>query len=225
VLVAAGFAFTGFALHTGADTDFGMPAWHLMAPAYLHQFAVGIGLAVASVWLGSGVTPRVLRPLERFPGIAWALALVAFWAVSTQIGIDGRIGEDVTDGQYVARSALYAAIALFVLLPAVFGDAERGVVRRVLGHRALLWVGLVSYSLFLYHLFVLTELNRISFTGSRYLWVPVGLALSLAVAAGSYYLVERPAIRLKRLVRPRREPARDEAIAEPAPVAPPQVTS
>ena len=116
-------------------------------------------------------------------------------------------------------------MALAVVLPAVFGDPREGAVRRVLGNRALLWVGLVSYSLFLYHPWVLEELNRVKFQGSGYLWLVVGLALSLVVAACSYYVVERPFIGLKRLVGPRREPARDEAIAEPAPVAPPQVTS
>jgi peptidoglycan/LPS O-acetylase OafA/YrhL len=225
LLVAAGFAWTGYALHQGADTTFGQPALHLMMPAYLHQFAVGIGLAVLSVWIGDRELPRWLRPLDRHPGLAWAAALVGFWAVSTQIGIDGHGNEIVTGTQYQARGALYALIALGVVLPAVFGDQTRGVVRSVLAWRPLLWVGLVSYSLFLYHPFVLTELKRLKFTGSEYFWVPAGLVVSLAVAAASYYLVERPFIGLKRLVGPRREPARDEAIAEPAPVAPPQVSS
>jgi peptidoglycan/LPS O-acetylase OafA/YrhL len=225
VLIAIGFAFTAFALHQSADTDFGQPALHLMMPAYLHQFAVGIGLAVLSVWYGPNTVPRLLRPLDRHPGIAWAIAVVLFWVVSTQIGIDAHTGELVSGVQYQARTAIYALIALAVVLPAVFGDQTRGAVRKLLGTRALLWVGLVSYSFFLYHLFVLEELNRIKFAGSDYVWLVVGLALSLVVAAASYYVIERPFIGLKRLVGPRREPARDEAIAEPAPVAPPQVTS
>jgi peptidoglycan/LPS O-acetylase OafA/YrhL len=109
------------------------------------------------------------------------------------------------------------------VLPGVFGDPSRGLVRRLLASRWLLWIGLVSYSLFLYHLFVLTELHRIQFAGSQFLLIPVGLALSVAVAAVSYYVVERPAIRLKRLVGQPSEPARGEAIAEPAPAAPPPV--
>jgi peptidoglycan/LPS O-acetylase OafA/YrhL len=225
VLVGIGFTFTAFALHEGADTDWGQPALHLMMPAYLHQFAVGMGLAVLTVWHGPGTTPRLLRPLDRHPGIAWAAALVGFWFVSTQIGLDARTTELVTGPQYQARTALYALIALCIVLPAVFGDPTQGLVRRILANRALLWIGLVSYSFFLYHVFVLTELNRVKFTGSNYVWLVVGLALSLAVAAGSYYVIERPFIGLKRLVGSRREPARDEAIAEPAPVAPPQVTS
>ena len=43
------------------------------------------------------------------------------------------------------------------------------------------------------------------------------LFLSLILATLSYYVVERPALRLKRLVAPPIEPAPGEATAEPAP--------
>jgi peptidoglycan/LPS O-acetylase OafA/YrhL len=48
--------------------------------------------------------------------------------------------------------------------------------------------------------------------------------MSLALAAASYYLVERPALRLKELVGRRPEPAPGEALAEPAPAVPARAT-
>jgi peptidoglycan/LPS O-acetylase OafA/YrhL len=52
----------------------------------------------------------------------------------------------------------------------------------------------------------------------------VALVMSLALAAASYYVIERPALSLKRLVKATPEPAPTEAIEEPAPPAPAPVT-
>jgi peptidoglycan/LPS O-acetylase OafA/YrhL len=120
------------------------------------------------------------------------------------------------------RRALYVVVAVCLLLPAIFGDQARGLVRRLLANRVLLWIGLVSYSVFLYHLAVLQQLVRWDFEALArihpYLVVVDLLVPSLALAALSYYLVERPALRLKRLVGPAPDPG--EATAEPAPAGP-----
>jgi peptidoglycan/LPS O-acetylase OafA/YrhL len=221
VLAGAGFGFTALSVSTGAVAA-RSPVFplHLTLPSYLEVFAVGMCLAVLSVWYEERDPPAWLRPLDRFPGIAWAAALVAFWAVSTRLGLDGHAGETIGTWQYVGRTALYCVIALGVVVPAVFGTQTRGLVRRVLANRVLLWIGLVSYSLFLYHVVVVIQVDR---------WnLPVGtavaLALSLAIAAASYYVIERPALSLKQLVRGRPEPPPREALAEPAPIAPAHVT-
>jgi peptidoglycan/LPS O-acetylase OafA/YrhL len=118
------------------------------------------------------------------------------------------------------RAVLYAVVALGVVAPAVFGDPSVGLVRRILANRVLLFIGLISYSLFLYHLAVVIQVDRWNLPAGT----PIALLLSIGVAAASYYIVERPAIKLKRLVGPRSEPAPREATAEPAPVTPPRVT-
>jgi peptidoglycan/LPS O-acetylase OafA/YrhL len=217
LLVVAGFAFTKLALANGAVDELGHWPLHLTLPCYLQVFAAGMCIAVLSVWYEDRELPRWLRPVDRFPGISWAVAIAAFW-VATRLSHDGHQGR-VNDAHYLERTALYAIVGAGIVLPAVFGDQARGLVRRVLANRALLAVGLVSYSLFLYHVAVLVQVQR---------WdLPAGTAIallgSLAVAALSYHLVERPALSLKRLVRARPETP-GEAIAEPAPVAPPRVS-
>jgi peptidoglycan/LPS O-acetylase OafA/YrhL len=219
-LTIAGFAFTGLALANGATDHFGRFPLHLTLPCYLQVFAVGMCLATLSVWYEDRDLPAWLRPLDRLPGLAWAVALVAFWAVSTRIGLDGHTGEKVSAAQYLGRTALYSVVALGVVLPAVFGDQTRGAVRRLLANRVLLWVGLVSYSLFLYHVAVVIQVDRWNVPGGAV----VALVMSLAIAAASYYAIERPALKLKRLVRATPEPPPREAIAEPAPVVPARVT-
>jgi peptidoglycan/LPS O-acetylase OafA/YrhL len=211
VLVALGIGFTTYAAERGTVAGrLDVVPLHLTLPCFLHVFAVGMCLAVLSVWYEESELPAWIRPLDRFPGIAWGVALLAFWIVSTRIGIDGHEGEVHSTAQWVGRSALYAVIALAVVVPAVFGDQARGLVRRLLANRLLLWIGLVSYSLFLYHLAVVTELGKWDVPAREL----VALLLSLAVAAASYYVIERPALSLKGLVKgtpepePEPEPAR-----------------
>jgi peptidoglycan/LPS O-acetylase OafA/YrhL len=109
-------------------------------------------------------------------------------------------------------------------------------VRRVLGFRPLLYVGLVSYGVYLWHYAIVIKLaEAINDTlvddiglgvDARFLaYLVIGGALSTLVASVSYYAVERPMLSLKRLVGP--PPERDpgvsgEAIAEPAPAAAPR---
>jgi peptidoglycan/LPS O-acetylase OafA/YrhL len=95
-----------------------------------------------------------------------------------------------------------------MLLPAVFGDPSRGFVRRALANRALLWVGLVSYALYLWHAAVIAKLTSLgaltSFSPLGY--ISAALGASLLVAAASFYAVERPALRLGRRLSRRRQP-------------------
>ncbi len=193
-------------------------------PSFLDQFAIGMALAVLTVWLERRPDlPAALRPLERFPVIPWAVAAVAFWAASTQIGLTGVLLEPFTPSDYVLRHMLYALVALGIVLPAVFGDADRGLVRRLLANRVLLYLGLISYSIYLYGPAVLELLDDLGYTTPAPVpafvgLVLVGAALTVVISTLSYYLVERPALSLKRLVPPDGIPPR-EAVAEPAPAS------
>ena len=197
-------------------------------PGYLDEFALGMGLAVASAWCElTRSEPPLVRLLGRHPWLAWAFALAAFLLVSFGIGLSGDPGQDYTPSQYLARNVLYGAVAVGVIAPAIFGEEGAGLVRRVLSHRALLWIGLISYGVYLWHAPVLSLLLKWHYSQSgpelwRYVrWAVVPLAGAVALGAASYYLVERPALSLKRVVRGRPAPAVSEALAEPAPLAPP----
>jgi peptidoglycan/LPS O-acetylase OafA/YrhL len=193
-------------------------------PAYLDQFALGMGLAVLSVWLGQrDGLPRLLKPIERFPSLCWLVAGAAFWAASTQIGLRGRFFEPFSRANYMERHLLYALFAVALVTPAVVGDQTRGVVRRLLATRPLLWLGLVSYGIFLWNLTIVDHLGRWGLGDVPVLrsypgWVVAGTAATAAVAAASYYLVERPALSLKRFLSDPGRPVRGDALEEPAPV-------
>ena len=99
--------------------------------------------------------------------------------------------------------------------------------RRFLANRVLLWLGLISYGLYLWHAAVFHQLGvwgygEVADSTHRYTWWLTGTAATIVVASRErHYLVERNALRLKWLVGRRGEPGPPgRAIREPAPVTP-----
>jgi peptidoglycan/LPS O-acetylase OafA/YrhL len=205
VLFAIGVAYKLWVFSMGPVTDVSLLRWRLALPEYIDYFAIGIALAALSAaYERSGSRPPVGAFLARRPWVAWLAAAALFLVVSRGIGL-GSVHDDVTEARYLLRHYLYAAIALGLLLPAVTGDPREGWVRRLLGWRPLVWIGVVSYGAFLYHFAVLEQLKRWDFgafaSDTRgYVWFPVALAGTLAIAAVSWYAYERPLLAYKRLV-------------------------
>ncbi len=209
-LFVVGVAWTGIA---AASTDLKAAAffdvtqiepWLYVMPGYLDHFAVGMAMAVISVaTIERQTQPASMRLVERAPWAPWLLALAAFVLMANVT----KWTSESWAVRVLAIHELQVVLAFGLLLPAVFGDPERGFVRRVLANRVLLWVGLVSYGLYLWHVAVnikLTEWGVLDALGSAG-YIPVALAASLLMAAVSFYVVERPAMRLgRRLSRRRR---------------------
>jgi peptidoglycan/LPS O-acetylase OafA/YrhL len=63
--------------------------------------------------------------------------------------------------------------------------------------------GNISYSLYLYHELVIYLLTKVHFTHWRY-QIAVTVCLSILAATASYYCVERPFLKLKDRLRPRK---------------------
>ena len=211
IVFVVGVAFNAI-VHV-ADGDRVDTNLYLTMPAALHWLALGMALAVASVALeGRSAKPRVIGWIERAPGLAWGLAIALFLLVSLGIGLDSEsphLGitvdspKSATLAQWLAEGLLYGLIALLLLLPAVFGDEGGGLPRAVLRNRLLAWIGLISYGIFLWHLPIMVwlanDLDTEPWGDSRMLGITgVGLALAIGCAAASYYLVERPLLKLKR---------------------------
>jgi peptidoglycan/LPS O-acetylase OafA/YrhL len=218
-LVVIGIAYNAVIGAPGAVSQ--MP-WHFALPAFIDYFAIGIALATLSAGHEDGTPlPAPLRALERFPALAWLFALVAFALVSKWVGLPVGLGTRYTYAANMWRHLLYGAVALGVVLPAVFGDPRRGVVRRILSNRVLLYVGTVSYAAYLLEFAVLTQLQRWGFDSvarstSAYAWFVVPLLATVALASVSWFAYERPILRLKRLVSPVAPERETEVVLEPA---------
>jgi peptidoglycan/LPS O-acetylase OafA/YrhL len=182
-------------------------------PGTFLWFALGMGLAVASAaWhdRAEDELPAPVRVVVRHGWLAWAAAFAAL-VLATRVGLPRSSSPVYSDRTWIAEYVLYAAIALFFVMPAVFGDDRGGWPRRVLAWRPLAWLGVVSYGIFLWHLPLAGELRE-HVTHSFALLTLLTAAAATACAAASYYLVERPILRFKDPRGPRRDRATRAAV-------------
>ena len=225
LLVALSVAYKAVVLLTGAVDRITFSPVPILAalPGYMDHLALGMLLAILSVWYeGRAKLPAALRPVDRFPGLSWLVALVAFWFISTQIGLEGSTSELYTPAQYMERHLLNAIIAVAFVAPVIFGDQRRGLVRRVLRSRVLLYLGLISYGFYGWHLAVIVQLERWGYGDVTIIhpyiqWMAAGVAGSALLGTLSWYLIERPALSLKWRLGPRQRGPRRPA-GEPPPV-------
>jgi peptidoglycan/LPS O-acetylase OafA/YrhL len=166
-------------------------------------FAYGMVLALASVMLaGRERQSRVVRVISDHPWLPWLLAAFLWWLDATQLGMDRNLPPVYNGSRWLAEHLIFPLIGFLLALPAVFGDPRRGLPRRVLGNPLLAWVGLVSYGVFLWHQPLMTPLLNHGgddiIPGMPFVSLLVSLtAVTLAIAAASYYIVERPILRFK----------------------------
>jgi peptidoglycan/LPS O-acetylase OafA/YrhL len=173
--------------------------------ANLDLFALGMLLAVVSVWVSRGEGRRAPLGVDRprAPVVCWALAALAFWVVSTRLDLPRQTIDFEPLGE-LAQQFLYGLIALLLLIPGVFGAQDRGIVRAFLRHPVLQALGLISYGLYLWQNVWVEE--YVEWVDARLFATPFGemllvvFVLSVAAATVSYLVVERPVLRLKRLV-------------------------
>jgi peptidoglycan/LPS O-acetylase OafA/YrhL len=197
LLALASLAFRTAAIASGPTVVF---AW---LPGMFGWFAPGMALAVLSVVIHE--RDRPWRPWEaagRHPALLWLAAGIGFAAMALTVSAPLPTGTIYTEGESFRLYVLSALVAILVLLPAVAGAELGGWPRRLLSLRALAWLGLISYGIYLWHHTLMSWL-----VGQDVMeWLPgsgfvvltlLTLALTLACASASYYVVERPILRFK----------------------------
>jgi len=174
-------------------------------PATMDLFALGMGLAVASAWHEQGgAMPRLLAVLGRHPWLSWAGSGLAYVVVSTMVFSTRDIGDPFTPSQIVGREALYGLVAVLLVIPGVVGPAGRGPIRRVLQSKPLVWGGVISYGVYLTHEALIDEfihhLGLIAGHSATSQLLGATAVAAIVAAVLLHLLVERPALRLKRLL-------------------------
>jgi peptidoglycan/LPS O-acetylase OafA/YrhL len=125
--------------------------------------------------LGVIAADRTIRGDARSPYIV-ALAIVLV-AVASQYRVESSIG-----WSYGFRDPLWYAAAFFLVL----GSARNGIVRKVLSHRLLTFVGYVSYSIYLVHVPAIWVMHAWG-------WSPAAASIIAIVAPVAFWaLFERP---------------------------------
>lgn len=143
-------------------------------------FSLLLGAIVATAPVGD----LLRRAVGRRAGpllAALALALATTWVL-----VDG------VDSIWLFRGGLFAHSVAAALLIGLCVEAPQALVPRMLAWRPLQWLGLISYSLYLWHWPVIVLLSP-QLTGlGPWPWTAAVCVVSIGVAALSKYLVEDP---------------------------------
>ncbi len=196
-------AVLAVAVRTWIKSQGGFSTYGNTLPGMWTWFAAGMALAVLSAAYGKlplAERPALLRSATEHPLRWWAVAFAALTTTAWGLGLPRVFGQPYTTLNLQQEHLLYCLAAVALVAPAVFSDGRRTAVARLLDARPVAWLGLVSYGIFLYHLPLTTKLLPVSDwapQGGFFLYTACTLALATLLAAVSYHLVERPALRFK----------------------------
>ncbi|HPY24602.1 MAG TPA: acyltransferase [Mycobacterium sp.] len=162
-------------VHTAHGLPDGARLW---LPGYLAWFIGGMMLTVLAV-----------MGVRCYGFIAVPLAVVCYFIAATPIA-----GEPTTSptglAQAVTKTVFFAVIATLVVAPLVCGDT--GWYSKVLASRPMVWLGEISYEIFLVHL-ILMEVAMVEilhwrvYTGS----MPALFAVTMALSVPAAWLLHR----------------------------------
>lgn len=188
-------------------------------------FAVGLAFAVVSAAAAVAPSPRPehaggpTRLVTRAPWLWWCAAATAL-LVGAYGGLLPREVFAMDQADLQLELVLFAFVAACLMTPLVFAvDGHLRGPARLLSARTMVWLGTVSYGIFLWHYPVITWV--VGTLGLRHLLpaAAVSFAITLALATASWYLLERPLMQLagRRVRRPDRGTTRTAPVLEPAP--------
>ena len=167
-------------------------------PFRIGDFIPGMLLAVGSAWVSHNKIRLAAWLSSAQVALAlWLLAVGVFWFVSTQLGLP--MFPIFTPTQAYVVRVLYLLFATLLVIPAVLARSEKGFVTKTAANPLAIWLGLVSYGIYIWHeawqdiYLRITDqpalntsfLNMLAFTA----------VLTLISATISWYLIEKPAIR------------------------------
>jgi peptidoglycan/LPS O-acetylase OafA/YrhL len=174
-------------------------------PGFLDWFALGMLAAVIQVRLTLPDPPgwmSAIRTLADSTG--WCLAIAGGVALLAITPIAGPVTlAPASPGSVLVKHALYAIIAAFLLLPGFLGigNAAHPRVReswwgRLLASEIVVYLGTVSYGIFLWHMILIVLLQRalglpVFGGGFWLLWALVVIA-SVGAASASWFALESP---------------------------------
>lgn len=197
-------------------------------------YLVGVSLAGECLWIVIGMVFAVLsvavqrgvvhlrvavRAVDELSGACWLIAagaLAGLMALVPHGGLSGLIATtQVRQSLHLtaAKIALGIVLVSMLIAPAVFGDARRGAPRRLLRLRPIVWLGVISYSFYLWHLTIVeliatpghgaafshSGLNLLAHvhTAPTLVLYVLSFAATAVVASISYRFVELPFLRRK----------------------------
>src|SRR5918992_1248710 len=181
--------------------------YELWLPRSICWFAAGMAITVLTEWSraerGSphGPVGRLCRTIAFMPGVCWLVAATAWGLASTPLAGPAFLQGTPSVLQSEIKTVLYLVIALGLVAPAACQPGGNTITTALLGNKVMRFLGKISYGVFLWQFVIIYawyELTDRPFWNHDF-WVvlPVVLAGTVAAAIASFYLIERPAQRLK----------------------------
>ncbi len=165
-------------------------------PAHLDWFVAGMALAVLRTASPSDPwCARVVEIVREAPMATRLVAVLLLWLATTRLAgpYDLRPSTGAEDA-FKHLAYLVAAVAL--VLPSAVGGSDS--VSRMLSSRPMVWLGTISYAVFLWHLPVMFAVQSgfglALFGGHFWLLIGVTLVVTIPTAAASWYLLEHPVL-------------------------------
>jgi peptidoglycan/LPS O-acetylase OafA/YrhL len=186
------------------DPSPGLASYLFSFPAFMDQFALGMGVAVLATQ-AEGRSLRALLFLDRFPITPLLISAGAFVLV-VAAGLGVYSDAPTPDLRWEARHLLFGLVALGLILSAVFAKPEHGWIHAAMTTRPGRWLGDVSYGIYLWHGLFLRQIHQWGFNppgpvALRWLeWIVLAALPTIAFAAASWYGLERPALSLRNRV-------------------------
>ncbi len=120
-------------------------------PAMVEIFALGMILAVVSVWAEHDSTiAQLCTTIARHAFACIMVCVLLFWVVSTQL--DLAVGLSASGfGREMIRQTLYGLIGFILVMPFALGPNIPTRSHKFFGWAPIAWVGLVSYGVYLWH--------------------------------------------------------------------------
>jgi peptidoglycan/LPS O-acetylase OafA/YrhL len=160
--------------------------------------SLGIGMVLAAIVAGARNDDRLASRLRRIGArsaswwvVAALLYLVLVWPPFPYIA--------ASSGQQVWQRLMQPLIAGVLVAPMVFAPGAGSRLHRLLRYRPMMWVGTVSYGIYLWHTIVINrvlqeyDIFHRTFLGAASIAF-VAWVITLGVAAMSWYLLERPVL-------------------------------
>jgi peptidoglycan/LPS O-acetylase OafA/YrhL len=142
---------------------------------------------LAALFLSWGGLPRLAGALSPLNGAA--LVVLGCMGIFVHYGWSGDAYMFL--GGYVALNLGAVVLVVYLLVSPWAG------LRRLFEFAPLVWIGRVSYGVYLWHFAAPWLLSRSGMAIGRGYW-PAAVALTFAAAAASFYGLERPILKLKR---------------------------
>jgi peptidoglycan/LPS O-acetylase OafA/YrhL len=163
-----------------------------------YWFALGLALAVVSVADWKTGIPKAVRAAAARPAFCWGAAALLYLVMVFAFYPAPFVVAPFRDQlEYTALNLMQGLGAALLFIPGVFGNQNRGIAAKTLGHPILMWAGLISYGLLLWNV---TFAVLLGYPGAEQgFWVVLvgGSLVTLPLAVLSYYFIERPLMKFK----------------------------